>query len=114
MLRFHGVVVDFAQIAHQFAGARIHIPQMLRCAKDLRLKARLMSTDWLGLQQLQLPATAECQDNTFVFVGKVTGGVNLGSRSGSSDEPIHIVGSAFWPQIRALSGFQFPTVTGYR
>jgi subfamily B ATP-binding cassette protein HlyB/CyaB len=73
LLRFHGVAVDNGQIAHQFAGARIGIPEMLRCAKSLKLKARMVTTDWTRLQKLQLPAIVECQGDTFIIVGKVNG-----------------------------------------
>ncbi len=71
ILRFHGVAVDLAQIEHQFGGARIAIPEMLRCAKSLKLKARVVTADWLYLQKAQLPAIAECHDGGFVIVGKV-------------------------------------------
>jgi subfamily B ATP-binding cassette protein HlyB/CyaB len=72
MLRFHGVAVDTAQIAHQFAGARIAVPQMLRCAKDLKLKARVVSADWAYLKKSQLPAIVECHGNKFLIVGKIS------------------------------------------
>ncbi len=72
MLRFHGIAVDTAQIFHQFAGAAIRIPEMLRCAKSMKLKARVVSTNWAHLQRLQLPAVAECQDGAFTIVGKLT------------------------------------------
>lgn len=71
MLRFHGVPVDTAQIEHQFAGVRVRIPEMLRCAKTLKLKARSITTDWAYLLNAQLPAIAECRDGDFLIVGKV-------------------------------------------
>jgi len=71
LLRFHGIPVDPAQIAHQFAGARIRIPEMLRCAKTLKLKARTIDADWAYLQNAQLPAIAECHGGDFLVVGKV-------------------------------------------
>jgi len=40
LLRFHGVGADPEQIRHQFGGVPIGIPEMLRCAKELGLKAR--------------------------------------------------------------------------
>jgi len=72
LLRFHGVAADTAQIAHQFGGARINIPEMLRCAKGLKLKARAVTADWTYLQKVQLPAIAERRDNDFVIIGKIS------------------------------------------
>jgi ABC-type bacteriocin/lantibiotic exporter with double-glycine peptidase domain len=45
---------------------------MLRCAKDLKLKARAVATDWAGLTKLPLPAIVELKDKSFIIVGKVT------------------------------------------
>ncbi|MGA2291656.1 type I secretion system permease/ATPase [Bradyrhizobium sp.] len=72
LLRFHQVAVDPAQIAHQFSGAAIGVPEMLRCAKDLKLKARVVTEDWAGLGKLPLPAIVELKDKTFIIVGKVS------------------------------------------
>jgi subfamily B ATP-binding cassette protein HlyB/CyaB len=72
LLRFHQVAVDPAQIAHQFAGTAIGVSEMLRCAKQLKLKARAVAQDWPGLLKLSLPAIAECRDGRFVILGKVS------------------------------------------
>src|ERR1700693_313564 len=72
LLRFHQVSVDPAQIAHQFPGAAIGVPEMLRCAKDLKLKARAVTETWAGLMKLPLPAIVELKDKSFIIVGKVT------------------------------------------
>jgi ATP-binding cassette, subfamily B, bacterial HlyB/CyaB len=72
LLRFHQVSVDPAQIAHQFSGASIGVPEMLRCAKDLKLKARAVTENWAGLAKLPLPAIVEMKDKSFIIVGKVT------------------------------------------
>ncbi|WP_316185676.1 type I secretion system permease/ATPase [Bradyrhizobium sp. SZCCHNRI1003] len=71
LLRFHQVAVDPAQIAHQFAGARIGITEMLRCAKHLNVKARAISETWQGLKKLPLPAIIERKDGTYVIIGQV-------------------------------------------
>jgi subfamily B ATP-binding cassette protein HlyB/CyaB len=73
LLRFHGVAVDTAQIGHQFAGAPIRIPEMLRCAKTLKLKARLVMADWAQLKKIPLPAIVELQNNGFGILGKLSG-----------------------------------------
>lgn len=44
----------------------------MRCAKDLKLKARAVTTSWPGLMKLPLPAIVELKDNSFFIVGKVT------------------------------------------
>jgi ATP-binding cassette, subfamily B, bacterial HlyB/CyaB len=72
LLRFHQVAVDPTQIAHQFSDGLIGVSEMLRCAKDLKLKARVVTESWAGLMKLPLPAIIELKDKTFVIVGKVT------------------------------------------
>jgi ATP-binding cassette, subfamily B, bacterial HlyB/CyaB len=71
LLRYHQVAIDPGQIAHQFAGARIGIAEMLRCAKQLKVKTRAISETWSGLKKLPSPTIAECKDGTFVIVGQV-------------------------------------------
>jgi subfamily B ATP-binding cassette protein HlyB/CyaB len=71
LLRFHQIGVDPAQIAHQFAGNLLGIPEMLRCAKQLKLKARAVRENWSGLAKLSLPAIVERRDGSFVIIGKV-------------------------------------------
>jgi hypothetical protein len=60
-----------SQIAYRFAGAAIKIPEMMRCAKELKLKARSIVTDWTHLKKLQLPAIAERKYGVFVILGEV-------------------------------------------
>jgi ABC-type bacteriocin/lantibiotic exporter with double-glycine peptidase domain len=43
-LRFQGVAADPAQIGHRFGGVPIGVTEMLRCAKELGLKARVHRT----------------------------------------------------------------------
>ncbi len=72
LLRFHQIPVDPAQIAHQFAGSPIGVSEMLRCAKDLKLKARAVTESWSGPMGLPLPAIIERTDNSFAILGKAT------------------------------------------
>ena len=72
LLQFHGIGADPKQIRHQFATATIGIPEMLRCAKDLGLKARVRSTNWTRLAQTPLPGIAALRDGGFLLVGKVS------------------------------------------
>ncbi|HZR88039.1 MAG TPA: ABC transporter transmembrane domain-containing protein [Bradyrhizobium sp.] len=45
---------------------------MLRCAKQLKVKARAVITDWAGLTKLPLPAIVELKDKTFIIVARLT------------------------------------------
>jgi len=72
LLRFHQVAIDPAQIAHQLAGEPVGVTEMLRCAKQLKLKARAVTTTWDKLAKLPLPAIVELKDGRFLIVGKVT------------------------------------------
>jgi subfamily B ATP-binding cassette protein HlyB/CyaB len=40
LLRFNGVGAEPGQIRHRFGTPQIGVPQMLRCARELGLKAR--------------------------------------------------------------------------
>jgi subfamily B ATP-binding cassette protein HlyB/CyaB len=70
LLRFHQVAADPTQIAHQFAGKATGVGEMLRCAKQLKLKARAVSEIWSGLSRLSLPAIIQRRDDTFVIAGQ--------------------------------------------
>jgi subfamily B ATP-binding cassette protein HlyB/CyaB len=96
LLRFHQVSVDPAQIAHQFSGASIGVPEMLRCAKDLKLKARAVATSWPGLMKLPLPAIVELKDKSFFIVGKVT-----------ADDALVQIPSENRPQIVKRAEFEY-------
>jgi subfamily B ATP-binding cassette protein HlyB/CyaB len=71
LLRFHQIAIDPEQISHQFSGAQIGVTEMLRCAKQLKLRARAVSENWTGLTKLPLPVIVELKDKTFIIVGKV-------------------------------------------
>jgi subfamily B ATP-binding cassette protein HlyB/CyaB len=51
--------------------ATIGITEMLRCAKELGLKARAATTQWERLANTPLPAIAALRDGSFLIVGKV-------------------------------------------
>src|SRR3954468_2791164 len=74
LLRFHHIAVDADQISHQFSGEAIGVTEMLRCAKDLKLKARAVTTTWDVLMKLPLPEIVELKDKSFFIVGKMTAG----------------------------------------
>ncbi|WP_316172283.1 type I secretion system permease/ATPase [Bradyrhizobium sp. SZCCHNRI3037] len=72
LLRFHQVAVDPAQIAHQLAGEPVGVTEMLRCAKQLKLKVRAVRQTWASLPKLPLPAIVARSDGSFVILGQVT------------------------------------------
>src|SRR5712691_1167289 len=70
-LRFNGIGADPDQIRHRIGGVPIGIPEMLRVAKELGLKARARKTEWSRLPNSPLPAIAALKDGGFLFLGKV-------------------------------------------
>ena len=71
LLRFQGIGSDADQIRHRF-GANIGVAEMLRCAKELGLKARKIKTNWQRLAVTPLPGIALLRNGEFLLVGKVT------------------------------------------
>jgi subfamily B ATP-binding cassette protein HlyB/CyaB len=71
LLRFHGVAIDPQQLQHQFGGVSIGSTEMLRAAKELKLKARTITSDWARLTQTPLPAIAETRAGGFLIIGKI-------------------------------------------
>jgi subfamily B ATP-binding cassette protein HlyB/CyaB len=72
LLRLNGIGADPEQIRHRFGGATIGIPEMLRCAKELGLKARARRTNWSRLAHTPLPAIAARRDGGFLLLGKAS------------------------------------------
>jgi subfamily B ATP-binding cassette protein HlyB/CyaB len=77
LLRFHGLGVDPEQIRHRFGAGIIGIPEMLRCAKELGLKARSRLTNWERLVKAPLPGIVSLRDGGFLLLGKVGDGKAL-------------------------------------
>ncbi|WP_448042738.1 type I secretion system permease/ATPase [Bradyrhizobium liaoningense] len=71
MLRFNGLAVDPERIRHQF-GTIIRVAEVLRCAKELGLKARVVRTNWSRLSRLPMPALAILREDRFLIFGKAT------------------------------------------
>ena len=65
LLQFQGIAADRGQIRHRLGTVKIGAPEMLRCAKDLGLKARAYRTDWSRLVRTPLPAIASLRDGGF-------------------------------------------------
>ena len=72
LLGINGVGADPQQIRHQFGSSTIGIPEMLRCAKALGLRARVIKTSWARLAKTPLPAIASLHNGSFMLVGKVS------------------------------------------
>jgi subfamily B ATP-binding cassette protein HlyB/CyaB len=71
LLRFHGLGADPEQIRHRFGAGPIDIPEMLRCAKELGLKARSRVTGWERLVSTPLPGIVTLRDGGFLLLAKV-------------------------------------------
>lgn len=70
LLRINGIGADPAQIRHRFGGTAIGIAEMLRCAKELGLKARERKAGWERLETTPMPAIAALRDGGFLLLGK--------------------------------------------
>jgi len=70
LLRLHGIAAEEPQLRHRLGSAAIGTVEMLRCAKDLGLKARVIRTRWARLAQTPLPAIAVLKDGAFLLLGK--------------------------------------------
>jgi ATP-binding cassette, subfamily B, bacterial HlyB/CyaB len=71
LLRLHGTAVDPEQIRHRFGQRPLTIDDMLRCARELRFKARSVTTRWPRLAGTPLPAILERHDGGFWILGKI-------------------------------------------
>src|SRR3954471_16344074 len=72
LLHFQGVAADREQIRHRLGTDKIGASEILRCARDLGLKARSFRTGWSRLARTPLPAIASLRDGGFIVVGKAT------------------------------------------
>src|SRR5260221_7757839 len=70
LLRIHGIGAEAGQIRHRCGTATIGVTEMLRCAKELGLKARASSTKWDRLAGTPLPGIAVLRDGSFLILGK--------------------------------------------
>ena len=71
LVRLHGLGADPEQIRHGFGASAIGIPEMLRCARELGLKAQSRATTWKRLISTPLPAIIGLRDGGFLVLGKV-------------------------------------------
>jgi subfamily B ATP-binding cassette protein HlyB/CyaB len=71
LLRFHGIGADAEQIRHRLGTQSVAVPEMIRCAKELGLKARVARTAWSRLANTPLPGIAAMRGGGFLILGKV-------------------------------------------
>ena len=71
LLRFHGIGADPEQIRHRF-GVDIGVTEMLRCAKQFGLKARIYRSNWQRLTKTPLPGIAVLRDGRFLILAKAS------------------------------------------
>jgi ATP-binding cassette, subfamily B, bacterial HlyB/CyaB len=70
LFRFQGLSVDPGQMRHQLGTDAIGVPEMLRCANQLGLKARESRTRWDRLPRTPLPGVAVLRDGGFLLLGR--------------------------------------------
>jgi subfamily B ATP-binding cassette protein HlyB/CyaB len=70
LLGLLGIGADPEQLRHQFGRAPIKVPEMLRCAKELGLKARVIKSSWQRLEMTPLPGIAVLRDGGYLLLGK--------------------------------------------
>jgi subfamily B ATP-binding cassette protein HlyB/CyaB len=71
LLRCHGIAADPGQIRHRVGAARLGVTEILRCAKDFGVKAKVQRTSWNRLAVTPLPGIALLRDGSFLILGKV-------------------------------------------
>ena len=84
LLSLHGIAADPGQIKHRFGGGRIGLDGMLRLAKELGLKARILHTNWERLIHTPLPGIAALKAGGFLLIAKTDGEKALVQASGAS------------------------------
>jgi subfamily B ATP-binding cassette protein HlyB/CyaB len=72
LLRVHGIPAEAEQIRHRMGKHAIGITEMLRCAKELGLKARTYRTKWARLASTPLPGIAVLRDGGFLLLGQAS------------------------------------------
>jgi subfamily B ATP-binding cassette protein HlyB/CyaB len=73
LLHLKDVAADRGQLRHRLGTDKIGAPEMIRCARDLGLKARAWRTGWSRLARTPLPAIASLRDGGFMLLAKASG-----------------------------------------
>ena len=72
MLHLQGVAADRDQIRHRLGTSTLGAAEILRCARDLGLKARTYRTRWTRLAKTPLPGIAMLRDGSFMVIAKAS------------------------------------------
>ena len=72
LLHLKDVAADRGQLRHRLGTDKIGAPEMIRCARDLGLKARAWRTEWSRLVRTPLPAIASLRDGGFMVLAKAS------------------------------------------
>ncbi len=72
LLHLKDVAADRGQLRHRLGTDKIGAPEMIRCARDLGLKARAWRTQWSRLARTPLPAIASLRDGGFMVLAKAS------------------------------------------
>src|SRR5437016_2503241 len=94
LLRLNGVAAEEEQLCHRLGTRRVDITEMLRCAKGVGLKARVIKTNWARLARTPLPAIAVLSDGGFLLLGRVEGDEVLVQRA-SEPRPLILTRAEF-------------------
>jgi subfamily B ATP-binding cassette protein HlyB/CyaB len=97
LLGFNGIGVDAEQLRHRLGTDRIGVPEMLRGARELGLKARSLGSRWDRLTLTPLPAIAVLRDGSFLLLGK----------AGETEAIVQVPGE---PRPRLMSRNEFEEV----
>jgi len=71
LLRFHGIATQSQQLVHQY-GKEMSVTQILRAARELRVKAKALTTTLAELSHLPLPLIALHKNGSFFVLVKCT------------------------------------------
>src|SRR5215468_11338392 len=72
LLGFHGIGADAEQLRHRLGTDGVGVVEMLRCARELGLKARSLKSRWERLALTPLPGIAVLRDGSFLLLGKAS------------------------------------------
>ncbi|MDO6422129.1 type I secretion system permease/ATPase [Saccharophagus degradans] len=72
--QIHQIALDAKQISHQYAkpGLPLHDNELLRAAKNVGYKAKIVSLDVQSLHTVPLPAIAKDHDGNYFIIAKLT------------------------------------------
>ena len=70
-LQSHGIGAEVEQIRQRCGRGAIGIAEMLRCASDFGLKARIVSAAWEQLASMPMPVIAALRDGGFLIIVRV-------------------------------------------